>query len=508
MNLNKHINHFKTALIIVAITAALTGCNKEFLTDPQPTDAVSGTDVFKSKDGVHSYFTGIYRNMRSQWQNLETPPTAGNSTDAWGYNSVNAARVNKGIDIINPGGWYQFDYRHENREPTYRRTIFTWGFFYEVINQANVIIEGVAKSATIAESDKKTLTAEARALRGWLYFELIREFQHTILKDPNAPGIPIYTVPTSLDNKGAPRGTVKAVYDLINSDIAFATQNLSSTRILKNEINLQVAWGMAARIALEQARWAEAKDAAIKARVGYALDASGYRDGYTDLSSPEVIWGFPQTQENGGQTLYYGTPSSFYEKTGNGYDNFFAASTLVSMFTATDIRNNFFLSSATPTSSARYSTNKFGIPGNDDIDLTTGEIVKLKETDFNESLPMMRTAEMYLIEAEAKAELADATAGNILYAVQKNRDTSAIKSGNTGAALVSEILIERRKEFYGELGMDYLDIKRRQLPLVRAGNHPAAYRFNMPANDNRLIMKIPQKEIDSNDFIAPADQNP
>jgi hypothetical protein len=421
MNLNKYINHWKTALIIIAIVSGLTGCKKEFLTDPHPTDAVSSSDVFKTEEGVRAYFTGIYRNLRSQWQNLDNPPTAGNSTDAWGYNSVNAARINKGIDIINPGGWYQFDYRHENREPTYRRTIFTWGFFYEVINQANVIIEGVEKSATIAEPDKKTLLAESRALRGWLYFELIREFQHSVLKDPNAPGIPVYTVPTSLENKGAPRGTVKAVYDLINSDIAFATQNLTADRVLKNEINLQVAWGMAARIALEQARWAEAKDAAIKARQGYALDASGYRDGYTDLSSSEVIWGFPQTQENGGQTLYYGTPSSFYEKTGNGYDNFFAASTLVSMFTATDIRNNFFLTSASSTSAARFSTNKFGSASNDDIDLITGEIVKLKETDFNESLPMMRTAEMYLIEAEAKAELGEASAGDVLYTVQKDR---------------------------------------------------------------------------------------
>ena len=135
MNLNKYIKHWKITLIVITVVSVLTGCKKEFLTDPQPTDAVSSSDVFKTEDGVRAYFTGIYRNMRSQWQNLDNPPTAGNSTDAWGYNSVNAARINKGIDIINPGGWYQFDYRHENREPTYRRTIFTWGFFYKIINQ-------------------------------------------------------------------------------------------------------------------------------------------------------------------------------------------------------------------------------------------------------------------------------------------------------------------------------------------------------------------------------------
>jgi hypothetical protein len=73
---------------------------------------------------------------------------------------------------------------------------------------------------------------------------------------------------------------------------------------------------------------------------------------------------------------------------------------------------------------------------------------------------------------------------------------------------VTEILLERRKEFYGELGLDYLDAKRRQLPLIRTGNHPAAYRFNIPANDNRFILKIPQKEFDSNKTLNPlTDQN-
>jgi hypothetical protein len=33
------------------------------------------------------------------------------------------------------------------------------------------------------------------------------------------------------------------------------------------------------------------------------------------------------------------------------------------------------------------------------------------------------------------------------------------------------------------------------------------YRFNMPANDNRSRMKMPQKQIDTNKFIEPAKQN-
>ena len=500
------LNNIRLPFLILGVALLAGGCKKTFITDPTPTDAVSDADVFKSTDGVRAYFTGIYRNMRRQWRNLDA--TAGGSTDTWGYNSVNIARINKGIDIINPGGWYQFDYRQENREPTYRRVLFTWGFFYEHINQLNTLINGVTNSGTISDNDKALLNAEARALRAWLYFELIREFQHTIAKDPNAKGVPLYTEPTGIDNQGAGRGTVQQVYDLINDDIAFATQNLGTSRLLKSDINVNVAWGMAARIYLEQERWADAKNAAQMARVGYTLDASSYGGAFSNLSSSEVLWGFPQATEIGGQSLYYGTPSSFYEKTGNGYDNFFMNDVLVNSFSATDVRNLFFLTDGNPASQFRFSANKFGSESDFDVPLINGNTAKLRETNFNESLCMMRVAEMFLVEAEAKAELGEADAGDILFTVQVNRDPSATQSGNAGQALIDEILLERRKELYGELGISYLDIKRRQMPLVRTGNHPAAYRFNFPANDNRFVLKIPQKEFDSNPALdAATDQN-
>lgn len=491
---------------LVGLVLAGVGCKKEFLDEPKPTESVPAADVFRTPSGVRAYFNGIYRNLRRQWSNLDA--TAGGSTDAWGYNSINLARENKGIDIINPGGWYQFDYRQENREPTYRRVRFTWAFFYEHINQVNVLIDGVENSNFSAD-EKTQFIAEARALRAWFYFELIREFQHVVTKDPNAPGVPVYTAPTSIESEGKPRGTVRQVYDQINADIDFAVNNLGTDRVLQSQVNLNVAWGMAARIYLEQQRWADAINAAQMAREGHALDAENYRGNYTDMNSPEVIWGFPQTQESGGQTLYYGTPSSFYEQTGNGYDNFYMNTTFVETFSKTDVRNTFYVRSATPTSVRRYATNKFGSPSASAVTLLTGERVPLRETDFNESLMMMRVAEMYLIEAEAKAELGqEADAQAVLYTLQKNRDPMAVKSTRTGAALISEILLERRKELYGELGISFLDIKRRQLPLVRTGNHPAAYLFNFPANDNRLILKLPQNEIDTNENINESDQNP
>ncbi|MEO7310626.1 MAG: RagB/SusD family nutrient uptake outer membrane protein [Chitinophagaceae bacterium] len=497
-------NTFLTGIALAALL--LLGSCKKALDKPQPNQFVSDNAVFASEGGVRAYFYGIYRNLRSQWTNIDA--TAGGATDTWGYNSVNMARLNKGIDIINPGGWYVNDYRHGNREPNFRRVLFTWGFFYEAINQSNVIIDGVGRS-TLADATKKKLTAEARALRAWMYFELIREFSLPILKDANSPGIPLYTTPTSISNKGKGRGTVGQVYTQINEDIAYAVANLGTDREIKSQITLNVALGMQARIMLEQGKWTEAAAAALAARNGFSLSPAEYANGYSNLDSKEVIWGFPQTQENGGQSLYYGTPSSFFEKTGNGYDNFFINSDLVAAFTNTDIRNTFYITSATPTSQQRYSTNKFGSVSASNVTLISGKVVKLNETDFDEDLPMMRVAEMILIEAEARAELNQTTQSKaLLLSLQQNRDPSKTESANTGAALIAEILLERRKELYGEMGVDFLDIKRRQLALIRAGNHATAYRFSWLPNDARLLLKIPQKEFDTNTALTAADQNP
>ena len=115
---------------------------------------------------------------------------------------------------------------------------------------------------------------------------------------------------------------------------------------------------MAARIYLEQNRWADAENAAQKARAGLALDAGGYTSNYDDLTSSEVIWGFPQTTD-GGQTLYYGTQSSFFEQTGAGYDGFYMSEEFVDHFSATDVRNTFYEYDALGTPD-HYGTNKFG----------------------------------------------------------------------------------------------------------------------------------------------------
>jgi hypothetical protein len=57
------------------------------------------------------------------------------ATDSAGLNSIFYARSIKGNDAINTTTWFNFDYQNDNREPTYRRTRFTWNYCFYMINQ-------------------------------------------------------------------------------------------------------------------------------------------------------------------------------------------------------------------------------------------------------------------------------------------------------------------------------------------------------------------------------------
>ena len=485
----KYINSIINKIGLLAVLALLSTSCSDFLDEPKPTTAVAPGDVFSSEDGVRAHFNGIYRNLRTQWESVDKK--SGDATDTWGIVALNLARMVKGTDMMIPSGWYQWDYRHENRNATYRRVNFIWDFLYETVNQTNIIVEGVSGS-NFAEASKNRLLAEARAIRGWAYYELIREYQHTYAADPNAPGIPLYEKPASIESVGADRGTVTAVYDMIVKDLEFAVNNLdpSGSRLLKSNININVAYGLLARVQLEMGNWEAAKSAAESARAGYELDADRYTDGFNKIDNPEWIWGFPQSND---QTIYYGNPASHIDHITLGYNSVFINSDFVAEFSDTDVRNLFIegFYGGIETDYYYYITNKFE-----------------QREDFADDFVMMRVAEMYLIEAEAKAEMGDADAGDVLFMLQSNRDPNAVKSGNTGQDLIDEILLERRKEMYGEVGVGFMDIKRRQLPLTRTGNHPEAYKFNFPANSDEFILRIPQREIDSNENINESDQNP
>lgn len=459
-------NITKFGLLLFASALVFTGCSDNFLDEPAPTEAVAESVIFGSRTGVEAFISGIQRRARSQFT----------ATDAGGVNSLYFARTIKGNDFIHASSWWGFDYANDNREPTYRRTVFTWEFPYYVINQTNTLINGI-ESSSLSEIDKAELSAQGKALRAFYYFQLAQEFQLTYAKDPDAPAPPIYT---DLSLTGNPMSTLREMYSLIVEDLTYAVDNLDDSRLGKSYVNAQVANGLLARVYLVMENWAGAEVAARTAYggdVNAALAPNAYKDGFGDISNPEWIWGLPQTDDQ--SNYYYNAPSAFVDLVNPAYNNVFINSNFADTFSETDARNTFFETGFTGFRSV--GTDKFVFA-------------------FDSDIVLMRTPEMILIEAEAKFRQGDEPgARTLLYALQLNRDPAAVASNNGGSALEEEILLERRKEMYGEFGVEWFDARRLQKGITRTANHRIV--LTLEPNDKRFYLKVPQKEIDANDNI-------
>ena len=120
----------------------------------------------------------------------------------------------------------------------------------------------------------------------------------------------------------------------------------------------------------------------------------------------------------------------------------------------------------------------------------------------------MRLAELYLMKAEALARDNKATEAQTTFTkFQITRDPDYVSKGNTGDALIAEIMNSRYVELWGE-GFNWLDHKRLGLPINRTNSNfdvATCTVLEVPADDKRWQWAIPQQEMNSNSLMV---QNP
>jgi hypothetical protein len=242
------------------------------------------------------------------------------------------------------------------------------------------------------------------------------------------------------------------------------------------------------------------------------MNTSQYEEGFSKYSNPEWIWGMEINTE---QNTIYPSFFSHVDITNFGYAQLGTqkkiTKALYDQIADGDVRKAVFQAPGTGNSiSPDYNQLKFRVP---------------VKGSWAADYLFMRVSEMYLIEAEAKARTSDeAGAKTLLEALVDARNTgSATYNGGTyndyvaglsGTSLVNEILLQRRIELWGE-GFGLLDIKRLKIGLNRPtgpGNHGApsldAIIYTLPDQDPKFLEKIPQRELNANKSMTPADQNP
>ncbi|MEJ7828630.1 MAG: RagB/SusD family nutrient uptake outer membrane protein, partial [Segetibacter sp.] len=470
----------KYKLLSFSLVVLLVGsCKKEFL-DTFPTTSVAATEATASTQNGYAAINGIHRIMFVQYDQQGQA----------GEGSINIFRDLMGEDIVYPLangstgliGWMQWT-THRNVNAADLR--FVYRFYYRIIANADVLIEGI-DNATGPEADKKIIKGQALAYRAWAHFQLVQLWgkRYDAATKPNAQlGVPLLLTNTLV---GQPRVTVEEVYTQVNQDIDNAITLLEgysrTGSAAKSNINVNVARGIKARVALTQQDWEVAATNAIAARTGFPLmDTVAYKSGFNNLTNQEWIWGSRQIDDhNTFFWSYFAYISANFNSTVLRTQPRAVNANLWNEISFTDVRKRMW---------DRTGANVPIPPGGARVPYQNNKFLASSSSSSVGDVPYMRSAEMYLIEAEARARQGQSgPAREALLTLAKARNPNYVLSTNSGQALIEEIMFNRRIELWGE-GFRFTDLKRTNSPLNRNGipNHLAALVqvFEIPADDPR-----------------------
>ena len=412
----------------------LAGCSGDFL-DKEPTDSVSSDEV-----GVPG---NAERLFNGAWYNLfEYVYTLANS----GYRGLQCQDDMMADDVVSrPAYGFNSSYQFNDIAiPNNTRTSFAWYLMYKTIDNCNtaLAIQGDTEALRQAQG-------QALALRAFCYLHLAQHYQFTYLKDPAAPCVPIYTEPTTDDTAPKGKSTVAQVYQRVFDDLALAKDYLKNyTRKgdgQKFKPDVNVVNGLLARAYLLTGQWEEAAKAAAAARQGYSLmtTAAEY-EGFNNISNKEWIWGHPQTlaQSRASYNFY------FLDATYVGaYSSFMADPHFRDTFSDGDIRLELFQWMR----EGYLGYKKFHMRADDTADIV-----------------LMRASEMLLVEAEALAR--DGFPEKAVVPLNELRHARGLGdydlTGKSQQDVIDEILMERRRELWGE-GFGITDILRTQQSVKR-----------------------------------------
>ncbi len=534
----------KIYLFVLTVSIlSIVSCSEEFL-ETTPTDAISDVKALSSPDNMLLILNGLHRQMHSQGKIPgSTSRRAGQSYympsfDAMGGMIIHTSRSN---------GWMRDDLQWlEHTDATTLSVKNFWYHRYHYIASTNAIINKVASDDLLIDSEMSNILGQSHAYRAWAYHQLVMTYAKGYLIGTPAtdPGVPLM-FRTEAPYTGEARSTVAEIYAEIEKDLNLAISYFENATAPKNNSHLSIntTYGIQARVALSKGDWALATSAAVKARDGYALlDESGWKSGFNDYNLSEVIWG---SQVIDSETNYYRSFFYYVSPTFNGSHNRsnpkIINQEVWNNIPTTDYRKDAWLALAPNTNSAASNDQGGGFESDpnydneDDFNAAKKEILstygmtsrhnthpymnvkflqKNPGTISPDDVIYMRSSEMILIEAEAKAMLNDIGGSQDALAILgEQRDSAFDKTAFTNqASLMEQIKFQRHVELWGE-GFSFHDYIRWDDAIDQTNSGAAKVLYgngfsqDKPSVNNKWIWKIPQAEIDANPNISESNQN-
>jgi hypothetical protein len=405
-----------------------------------------------------------------------------------------------------------------------KNTSYPWWYYYQLVSNANSVLKYI-DAATGPDTEKQRIKAQAYTYRAYAFTMLVQLYGYR-WTDSNGgltPGIVLRLEPTS---NPMYLSTMAATYEQIYNDLNKAVDlfEVSGWQRDKDDFwtpNINVAYAVYARAAINKSDYPTAIAMAEKARAGYPLmTVAEYQAGFYE-SNREWIWGgYTNTEQS--QAYYSYHANIAY----NGYAAMSTANakcivkSYYEQIPSTDIRKELFLD---PTGYATNATTgqvndveankplqdrvKEKVPtiGNNRIYAYMQLKIACKASPGIGYLNYFRSSEMYLIEAEAQYRSGNEDRARQLL-VELTKDSGrdpAYTCTETGVGLLDEIKFMSQIELWGE-GHDWFMVKRWGDRIIhKSYTNGGNFHINLdgnfgPEEKNKQTWVIPLLETDYN----------
>ncbi|GAA4238295.1 RagB/SusD family nutrient uptake outer membrane protein [Postechiella marina] len=476
--MKKYINKIK-GLFLLVLVLATNACGDDYLEEVDRY-SIDSESYFNSETDYYNALVGAYDLLQSTYLNVILGEIASDNTFCGGESAT---------DVVS---WQQID--DMIHTPVNSELKNLWDWMYAGVNRTNFILEFQDKT----EFDgKEIIIGEARFLRAYYYFELVKWFGEVPLKETRF---------NLGDETSLPRSPVADVYALIEADLTYAINNLNYTAPQVGRATKGSAQALLGKAYLYQNKFLEATK---------VLDQLITEGPYDLVSDYDTI--FENDNENNIESVfevqYSDAEGAGFEclqcsegnvavgfngirnYTGPTFDSGFSFNVptqeVVDEFEDGDLRKDVAILDIVAWAAANNATygeghEHTGYYNRKYIarqgDLNTGDQNLTNPNNYR----AIRFADVLLMAAEAynRGEISDSKAQEYLNRVRARAFGAANDVTSSGATLTDAIAHERRVELVGE-GHRFFD-------LVRTGRGAEIDGFT--ANKNE-VFPIPLEEI-------------
>lgn len=407
---------------LLLLTLAFTSC-EDYVDIDLPTNQLTGPVVFEDAATVNAAFVHIYGQLR---ESAFTTGLSNGLSYLMGHYTDELTLYSANLPDIQ-------NYANNTLITSDGKAKTLWDTSYNLIYASNSILEGVQSSATLSQEEKDRFQGEAYFLRAFIHFHLTNLF---------GP-IPFIDSTDYRTNSKVSRNSTEEVYQKLIADLLTAKSLLSGTDSSFTNLrpNYWVASALLARAYLYNGDYslalAEATD--IISNGSYTLNPDVSQ--VFKKNSAETLWQLGE--EMAGTNTLEGFTFMFLS---GPPPNSALSDHLINDFEVGDSRFISWVGSVSDGTETWYCPYKYK------LNSPTGAT--------EECSILIRLAELYLIAAEAQAQMGNLNDALDYLNIIRGRATLPPAALENQSELLSAILRERRLEFFSEQGHRFFDLKR------------------------------------------------